>query len=888
MPIHRSIRLRLTLLVVVLIITTVMSISGFMAWKGFEREVASQQSLLAGAASAYAAAIADPVAGNDKAAAVSMLRGVRDLPGIVQADITLANGRVFAQLGSGAILVGRDDARALTARDLFSSRQMHVEIPILNGGEQVGTLGMLADISTLREAVFDSLRATAIMSLVAIIAGIALAQWPITHLTRPLRQLTAMMAAFRDDEAASIERIEGGRDETGVLAETFNTMIGSIVERDARLARHLASLEQTVEERTHSLRIARDEAEAANAAKSNFLATMSHEIRTPMNGMMVMAEMLTSADLSPRHRRYADIISRSGKSLLTIINDILDLSKIESGKMDLEILPVSLDSLVADVASLFWERAREKGLQLATYVSPHVPVSILGDPTRLNQIVTNLVNNALKFTESGGVTIRVDARPCPDTESVTIIINVEDSGIGIAEDKIGAVFEAFSQADQSTTRKYGGTGLGLSICSRLADAMGGTIAVESEPGRGSVFRLEVALPVDQAAPALPWVGLSAMVSVGAGQAQDTLERSLRDFGCTIVSGDADFMIGTSATLQAEKTPAGVPCIILSDIGDTMADALLRDGTAVDALANPVSRAELSDLLARAATGDYLGTAVRESRASHADTPSFDGKSILAVDDNPVNREVLREALGALRIAVTFAVNGREAVEKAAAGSFDIILMDGSMPVMGGIEATQLIRAHETKTRSPRTRLLALTAQVSGDDASTWRSAGADGYLTKPFTMERLVAALSDADSPEPAMQASQPGPSDVTGELLAMDTLASMDALGSQSGRNVRQRIWTMFHAEAPRACTGLATLINSGATNPEIVRQAHALRSMALSAGAKQVAQICESLERDAGVGLPRDVLAETVASLASALEATYDAMGFHTDGEEPARSAS
>ena len=873
MPIHRSIRLRLTLLVVVLIITTVMSISGFMAWKGFEREVASQQSLLAGAASAYAAAIADPVAGNDKAAAVSMLRGVRDLPGIVQADITLANGRVFAQLGSGAILVGRDDARALTARDLFSSRQMHVEIPILNGGEQVGTLGMLADISTLREAVFDSLRATAIMSLVAIIAGIALAQWPITHLTRPLRQLTAMMAAFRDDEAASIERIEGGRDETGVLAERFNPMIGSIVERDARLARHLASLEQTVEERTHSLRIARDEAEAANAAKSNFLATMSHEIRTPMNGMMVMAEMLTSADLSPRHRRYADIISRSGKSLLTIINDILDLSKIESGKMDLEILPVSLDSLVADVASLFWERAREKGLQLATYVSPHVPVSILGDPTRLNQIVTNLVNNALKFTESGGVTIRVDARPCPDTESVTIIINVEDSGIGIAEDKIGAVFEAFSQADQSTTRKYGGTGLGLSICSRLADAMGGTITVKSEPGRGSVFRLEVALPVDQAAPALPWVGLSAMVNVGAGQVQDTLERSLRDFGCTIVSGDADFMIGTSATLQAEKTPAGVPCIILSDIGDTMADALLRDGTAVDA---------------RAAPGDYLGIAVRESRASHADTPSFDGKSILAVDDNPVNREVLREALGALRIAVTFAVNGREAVEKAAAGSFDIILMDGSMPVMGGIEATQLIRAHETKTRSPRTRLLALTAQVSGDDASTWRSAGADGYLTKPFTMERLVAALSDADSPEPAMQASQPGPSDVTGELLAMDTLASMDALGSQSGRNVRQRIWTMFYAEAPRACTGLATLINSGATNPEIVRQAHALRSMALSAGAKQVAQICESLERDAGVGLPRDVLAETVASLASALEATYDAMGFHTDGEEPARSAS
>jgi CheY-like chemotaxis protein len=211
-----------------------------------------------------------------------------------------------------------------------------------------------------------------------------------------------------------------------------------------------------------------------------------------------------------------------------------------------------------------------------------------------------------------------------------------------------------------------------------------------------------------------------------------------------------------------------------------------------------------------------------------------------------------------------------------------------MPVMGGIKATQLIRAHEAETGSPRTRLLALTAQVSGDDASTWRSAGADGYLTKPFTMERLVAALSDADSPEAAMQAGQPDPSDATGELLAMDTLASMDALGSQSGRNVRQRIWTMFHAEAPRACTGMATLINSRAAHPEIVRQAHALKSMALSAGGRRVAQICESLERDAGNGLPRDVLAETVVSLASALEATYDVMGFNTDGEAPARSAS
>jgi len=270
-------------------------------------------------------------------------------------------------------------------------------------------------------------------------------------------------------------------------------MLAQISVRDTALSRHRETLEQTVAERTRELRMARDSAEAANKAKSDFLATMSHEIRTPMNGVMVMAELLAAAELPPRQQRYAEVIVRSGQSLLTIINDILDLSKIEAGKLDLEQVAVSPCGVIDDVMSLFWERASSKGLDLAAFVTPDVPHLIIGDPVRLNQVLSNLVNNALKFTENGHVAVHVRAVG-RNGDSVALEFSVIDTGIGIPADKIGKLFEAFSQADQSTTRKFGGTGLGLAICRKLIEDHGGSIDLRSEENRGTTVLLSFPRP----------------------------------------------------------------------------------------------------------------------------------------------------------------------------------------------------------------------------------------------------------------------------------------------------------------------------------------------------------------------------------------------------------
>ncbi|MEL6859159.1 MAG: ATP-binding protein [Pseudomonadota bacterium] len=855
---QHSIRFRLSAMMAAVIFIAMCALSIFNASNSFSRETENFRTFTQGAASAYAATVADAVYAGDETQTLSALRGIRDLPNVAQVDITMPNGDVFTELGTGAWIVS-DEADKTS---LWQRKTLRVALPIVKGGEEIGTLGMLADIQPLRREILRTLYITIVSGLIIGVFGILLAQVFVSHLTAPIRQLTDAMVRIREtDVQHHTMQLRGRQDETGLLTNSFSDMIDTIRDRDQQIADHMDSLEQTVEERTHDLRLARDDAEAANAAKSDFLATMSHEIRTPMNGMMVMAEMLGAADLTPRHKRYAEIIHRSGNSLLTIINDILDLSKIEAGQLDLEMIPVSPEDLITDVASLFWERARGKGLELATYVAPDVPQQVLADPTRLNQIISNLVNNALKFTEQGGVLIRLEAETRAQG-ACGLTLNVIDTGIGIPEDKIDHIFESFSQADQSTTRKFGGTGLGLTVCQRLVTAMGGEISVTSELGKGSVFSVTFETSVTEIQPPMTSTPISIGLALDDGPLRQALAQSLADAGIELCATSPALWIATSSQFAAKDAPV----VLLSDIGDTQADEILKSGKAVDLLPNPYKRSDIAALLAKAVAQDYRGAEALANSSSSIELGNFDGMRILAVDDNAVNREVLREALSTLNADATFAENGQQALALFKASTFDLVFMDGSMPVMDGFDATRAIRSFESTRGRPPTPLFALTAQVAGSDEIAWQDAGADGHILKPFTLDKLSSVLSGT-APQGAAPVTQNETCEAD-DLLDTDTVQTLEQLGDAS-ETVRDRIWKMFFDKAPDMIATLKNAVDTG-ENIDVAHRAHALKSMALSAGFKAVSEHLQRLEETAKVGALDQNADDTLGSLEALIART------------------
>ena len=865
-PFHRSIRFRLSLVIAVVIFAAVMAASALGALRDLRQQSDARAEMLEATASAYSAAVAQPLANRDRRTMLEYMRGMRDIRSVIFMAVKDLDGEILAQLGAGASIRGKTpDLRSLGELDLLNADRGSVTMPIIASGEEIGSLVILADITDLRTGLYSTLGWTALVALIAIAGGVSVAQFSIARMTRPLRDLTAVMAEVgaRQDFSRRMPAAKR-QDETGVLGDAFNGMIDNIRERDQRIATHMETLEQTVEDRTRDFRLAKEEAEFANAAKSDFLATMSHEIRTPMNGMMVMAEMLAAADLSSRHRRYAEIITRSGASLLTIINDILDLSKIEAGKLDLEAVPFSPEAMVEDVASLFWEKARSKELELVVRIAPDVPVMVIGDPTRLNQVVTNLVNNALKFTERGGVTIDVSVES--DGTNAKLRIAVTDTGVGIEASRIGAIFEAFSQADQSTTRKFGGTGLGLTVCKRLVDAMGGDIIVTSEPGKGSTFAVTASLPVEAAAPQRPDVrGLRVALALPSPLLASCIASALGDLGLAVrkVASPADgnageIVLTLSDLLTKHGGAAGAINICLTDVGDNRVDGLIRDGVAVDLLPLRLGRQALWDFAARAARQDFRGIAALAIAASTAPTEKFGHLSILAVDDNAVNREVLREALLSLGAEGDFVSNGLEAVEAAAKKSYDVIFMDGSMPEMDGFTATKLIREAEAKSDAKAAFVVALTAQVRGADADAWAAVGADRHMTKPFTSARLTDALKSVGVGSQTRlqvltptQAHSASPVDIP--LIDDEAVATMEAVGARSGRDVVGKVWKLFLGQAPDAVFKLETL-GAGSDPGAIAKQAHFLKSMSLSAGAADLAALCEDIEQHGKQGRTED----------------------------------
>ena len=695
------------------------------------------------------------------------------------------------------------------------------------------------------------------------------------------------------------------------------TLVATFAGRQVELAQSLEAEVARGKTLENEAENGRRQAEAANRAKSQFLATMSHEIRTPMNGVLGTAQLLATTPLTERQSQLVENLVRSGQALLGIINDILDLSKIEAGRFELAMVDFDPRELVAEVTDLFCERCTSKGLEFVYFVAEDVPRRLTGDSARLRQVLINLVGNAMKFTERGEILIELSLAQ-QRGDRITLLTSVSDTGIGIDADQQTRIFESFHQADASMTRSRGGTGLGLSIVKELVHLMGGEIAVESEVGRGSRFSFTVALArsadpgSDDARRAIEhalrvlvvdsnalsadvmaryfssW-GIDAVIHGTAAEGEVAWREAIRsgrrfDAALIDVRGLGCDGVKLARKIRAEEGGARTEVVLLIALDGSIADSSLESVGAFSMLTKPPRPSVLFDCLASIASGarDAGVASFYVRKSARQPQIAFDAR-ILVVEDNPINRDVATGILENMGCTVVTAPNGRSAVQLATQERFDLILMDCEMPVMNGFDATRRIREIEKATEglwdgaAARSHIpvVALTAHALLEVRERCLDSGMDDFLVKPYDEQQMVDMLgrwlAPRENPSGSGErvAAAPGASGDREATLDMVAIGKIRAIAAKRGSALLEQIVSQFADIGPAA---LATMRERVSTDDleGVWQTAHGLRSSAAAIGAHLVSRRCaeiEAMTSSAKTKPSEAVLAALDAELTSAI---------------------